>query len=119
MNENKTDIEKLEEDIDKLETDINKIGTPKTETLKIGIPKDTQERKKDKQEVLMVNDILFKIITCQECKGKFWTQKSFILHWSCNGKLRCSYCFCYGHTITTCDLRIDYDKTPINHFVGK
>jgi len=129
MDENKTFIDKLEKDIDKLEIDINKIGTdiaklevPKTETLKIGIPKDTQERKidtKNKQEVLMVNDILFKIITCKDCSGKFWTQKSYILHWSCNGRLRCSYCFCYGHTIATCDLRIDYDKTPINHFVGK
>jgi hypothetical protein len=88
----------------------------KIETQKIEIPKDI---KKDKQEVLMVNDILYKIITCEECKGKFWTKKSYILHWSCNGKLRCSYCFCYGHTITTCDLRIDYDKTPIKHYIGK
>ena len=115
---NKTDIDKLVTDIYKLETDINQLGTSKTETLKIEIPKDTKDTK-DKQEVLMVNDILFKIFTCRECKGKFWTQKSYILHWSCNGRLRCSYCFCYGHTITTCDLRIDYDKKPIKDFIGK
>jgi hypothetical protein len=72
---------------------------------------------KENDEIIQVNDKVFTIITCKECGGKFWTKKSYILHWSCNGKLRCSYCFTYGHTISTCDIRIDYDKTPMKDFV--
>jgi hypothetical protein len=71
----------------------------------------------DKNVIIKVNDIVYNIITCKDCEGTFWTQKSYILHWSCNGKLRCSYCFTLGHTIANCDLRIDYDKTPMKYFI--
>ena len=67
-------------------------------------------------ETIKVNEHTFKIITCKDCNGKFWTQKSYILHWSCNGKLRCSYCFSFGHTISSCDLRINYDITPMTDY---
>ena len=72
---------------------------------------------KEKDEIIQVNENTFTIIKCKECSGKFWSKQSYILHWSCNGKLRCSYCFEFGHINTNCDLRIECDKRNIKSII--
>ncbi len=52
-------------------------------------------------------------LVCKECKGTFWSQTAFNLHWSCNKKTRCSCCFQFGHTIGRCPNRNNFVIKPI------
>ena len=72
---------------------------------------------KNKDEIIQVNDKKYTILKCKECSGKFWSYKSYIMHWSCNGNLRCSYCFMNDHTITICDLRLMCDKQSLKEHI--
>jgi len=66
-------------------------------------------------EITLVNNK--KIYTCDDCNCIFNTLQSYLLHWSCNGKLRCGFCFDFGHTITKCDLRLMCDKKTLEEHI--
>ncbi len=61
----------------------------------------------ERNETIQINENKYTIISCKECKGRFWTVKSYLLHWSCKNNLRCSYCFNTGHSISNCDVRFE------------
>jgi predicted nucleic-acid-binding Zn-ribbon protein len=67
----------------------------------------------EQKETIQINENKYTIISCKECNGRFWTIKSYMLHWSCKNKVRCGYCFNYGHSITNCDVRFE----PMDSFI--